>query len=156
MCVRHSALDEMNDQRGNVCPARYLHIKYPISSPKCILTWGSPPSRLDRKHSLQCTLHKPKCENSTTHNVTPTTSNHRCCHCDKRGAKDGPYSEAWREGSPHGFVRGQKQARVGNGQKRMPGALILPQRCNCSPTASRNAPEFLQHVVARKKCGKNT
>ena len=38
---------------GNVCPARYLCIKYPGSSPKFILTEGSPPSRpqtLTAKH----------------------------------------------------------------------------------------------------------
>ena len=29
----------------SACPARYLCIKYPISSPKLILTLGSPPSR---------------------------------------------------------------------------------------------------------------
>ena len=29
----------------SACPARYLCIKYLISSPKFILTWGSPPSR---------------------------------------------------------------------------------------------------------------
>ena len=32
-------------QWGNVCPARYLCIKYPISSPKFIFTKGNPPSR---------------------------------------------------------------------------------------------------------------
>ena len=31
---------------GNVCPARYLCIKYPVCSPRFILTQGSPPSRL--------------------------------------------------------------------------------------------------------------
>ena len=31
---------------GNVCPAHYLCIKYPISRPKFVLTLGSPPSRL--------------------------------------------------------------------------------------------------------------
>ena len=47
---------------------------------------------LDRKPSLQGTLHKPKYEDSITQHVTPTTSNHHPCHCHKLGAKDGPDS----------------------------------------------------------------
>ena len=47
---------------------------------------------LDRKPSLQGTLCKPKYENSTTQNVTPTTSNHHPCHRHELGAKDGPNS----------------------------------------------------------------
>ena len=40
---------------------------------------GYPPRevpQVDRKTSVQSTLHKPKYENSTEQNVTPTTSNH--------------------------------------------------------------------------------
>ena len=48
---------------------------------------------LDRKPCLQSTLYKPpKYENSTTQNVTPTTSNHHPCHHHEPGAKDGPDS----------------------------------------------------------------
>ena len=62
-----------------------------------------------------------------TQNVTPTKSNHHPCHCHKLGAKDGPNSWTRREGTPNCLVRwGQKQARVGNGQKKMPSALTLP------------------------------
>ena len=116
---------------GNVCPARYLCIKYLISSPKFILTLGSPPSRpLDRKPSLQGTLYKPNYENSTTQNVILTTSNHHPCHRHKLGAKDGPNSETRREGTPNCLVWGQKQARVGNGQKR---CLARARRTNAPP-----------------------
>ena len=53
-------------------------------------------------------LHKPKYENSTTKNVTPTTSNHHLCHHHKLGAKDGPDSKTRREGAPDCLVRGGK------------------------------------------------
>ena len=39
-----------------------------------------------------CKARCPKYENSTTQNVTPTTSNHHPCHRHKLGAKDGPES----------------------------------------------------------------
>ena len=42
--------------------------------------------------SVQGTLYKPKYENSTTQNVTPTTSNHHPCHRHVLGAKDGANS----------------------------------------------------------------
>ena len=51
-----------------------------------------PVSALDRKPSLQGTLHKPRYENSTAQTVTPTTSNHHPCQRHKLGAKDGPDS----------------------------------------------------------------
>ena len=76
------------------CPASYLCNKHLISSPQFSLTLGSPPSRLhlDCKPSLQGTLYKPKYENSTTQNVTPTTADYHPCHRHKLGAKDGPNS----------------------------------------------------------------
>ena len=39
---------------GNACPARYLCIKDPISSPKFVLTLGSPPSRPHWTANLLC------------------------------------------------------------------------------------------------------
>ena len=70
---------------GNVCQARarratfvlrILSLAPSLSSPRESPKWTT----LDRKPSLQSTLHKPKYENSTTQNVTPTTSNHHRCH----------------------------------------------------------------------------
>ena len=36
------------------CPVRYLCIKYLVSRPKLILTWGSPPSRPHETANLPC------------------------------------------------------------------------------------------------------
>ena len=58
-----------------------------LSSPREV-----PQAARDRKPSMQSTLHKPKYENSTTQNVTPTTSIHHPCQHHKLGAKDGPDS----------------------------------------------------------------
>ena len=117
------------------CPARHLCTKSPGSSPKSILSSGSPPSRpaLDRKPSLKGTTQKSKYETSTTHNVTPITYNHRPCHRHKLGAKDGPDSWTWREGSPDCLVRGGAKTGTGgewstNDAGRAPSALILPLR----------------------------
>ena len=63
----------------------------------------------------------------------PPTSNHHPCHCHKMGAKDGPNSQTRREGTPNHLVRwGQKQAWVGNGQKKK-RCLARAQRANAPP-----------------------
>ena len=103
------------------CPVRFICIK--ILS--LALSSSSPSEfpQVDRKHSVQTTVHKLKYEKSTTQNVTTTTSNHQLC---KRRARilDTAirYSTLFGEG-------GQKQPRVRNGNKKdalfVPSALIL-------------------------------
>ena len=84
---------------GNVWPVRAPRM--PGALPLCLSILSLAPSlssprevpQVDRTRpqpSLQGTLYKPKYEDSTTQNVTPTTSNHHPCHRQKPGAKDGP------------------------------------------------------------------
>ena len=127
----HNQKTSHNPPKGECLPGmRLAHARRAIVlSILCLAPSLSPPREIPQ---VDCTRSQtfparhvaPKYENSTTQNVTPTTSNHDPCHHHKLGAKDGPdsargYSRLFGEG-------GHKQARVGNGQKKMPGALILP------------------------------
>ena len=53
-CQKGKWVDSICDPRGNACPAHYLCIKYPGSSPKFILTPGNPPSRPHWTANLLC------------------------------------------------------------------------------------------------------
>ena len=87
------------------CPACYLCIKYPTLAPNLSSPREVPQvDRTGPQPSVQSTLHKPKYENSTTQNVSPTTSNHHPCHHHKLGARDRFLDTA--RGTPHCLVRG--------------------------------------------------
>ena len=110
--------------RGSVCPARarraYFCIKYPIPSPRFLLTLGSRNMRI-QQHKMSL----PPLPTTKTLTIIINWGQ-RMGHILRHARR---YSRLFGEG-------GQRQAGVGNGQKKMPGALILPLR----PTPLRPTP----------------
>ena len=102
---------EIPKLRGNVCPAQYLCIEYPTLAPSLSSPREVPQVDRTRPENLPCKA-RSKYENSTTQYVTPTTTLAIIINWVQRTDQ---ILRLFGEG-------GQKQARVGNGKKKMPGA----------------------------------